>query len=334
MKQQAKPSMIGRLMPKKLLDSYTKLVHYSSVELDPDQFLNIIAMTGIVISIIASLIIKSYFDYNAITIFIITLVIYAFGVFILLQLSAESKAKFVENVLPDALQLMASNIRAGLTTDKALLLAARPEFGPLKDEIGRIGRETMAGRNFTDALKKSTARIRSRDMERTITLIVQSLKSGGQLADLLDQTADGMRDQQLMQKEISASVLMYAMFIAIAIALGAPMLFALSTFLLELLVKNVNLISSQMPMSLKSMASSSIPISVGTISIRPEFARMYSMVSIASSSFFGSLIIGLILKGEEKAGLKYIPIMLIIALSLFYLAYQLLSSMLGGMMGV
>ena len=331
--KQTRPPMVEKLIPKNLLNNYRKLVLYSSVDIDPDQFLNLIALIGATISVILGSVINGYLEYNILMAFLATLFVYAFAVYIMLQLSAESKAKFVETILPDALQLMASNIRAGLTTDKALLLAARPEFGPLREEISRIGRETMAGRSFVDALNKSTARIKSKDMEKTIALIVQSLKSGGQLADLLDQTADDMRDQQMIQKEISASVLMYAMFIAIAIVLGAPVLFALSSFLLELLVKNMELISSQMPMSFRSMASSAIPISVTSIAIKPDFVITYSVISMTISTLFGSIVMGLILKGEETAGLKYIPVMLIIALSLFYLAHYILQTLLGGMMG-
>jgi hypothetical protein len=141
-----------------------------------------------------------------------------------------------------------------------------------------------------------------------------------------------MRDQQIIQKEISADVLMYALFIAIAIALGSPMLFALSTFLLELLVKNMQLISAQMPMQLRTMAASVMPAAVSEISITPEFARMYSMLSIAVSAFFGSLTVGLILKGEEKAGLKYIVPILVTALALYEVIHYLLVMFLGGML--
>lgn len=332
--KQTRPPLVEKLIPRGMLNNYRKLVLYSNIEIDPDQFLNFIAMTGMVLSVATAAVVNSYLKYNMMAVFTAAIAVYTMAVYILLHLSAESKAKFVESILPDALQLMASNIRAGLTTDKALLLAARPEFGPLKDEINKIGRETMAGRSFIEALRKSTAKIRSNDMERTIALIVQSLRSGGQLADLLDQTADDMRDQQLIQKEITASVLMYAMFIGIAIAIGAPLLFAMSSFLLELLVKNMELISTQMPTALKTMASSVMPVTAATISIKPEFARMYSIVSICISTLFGCLVMGLILKGEETAGFKYMPIILPVALALFYLASYLLKEFLGGMMSV
>jgi flagellar protein FlaJ len=332
--RQTRPPLVEKLIPRNMLNKYRKLVLYSSIEIDPDQFLNLIALTVVAISVATAAIVKSYMNYNIMAVFLAAMAVYTVSIYILLELSAESKAKFVESILPDALQLMASNIRAGLTTDKALLLAARPEFGPLKEEISKIGRETMAGRSFIDAMRKSTARIKSNDMERTIALIVQSLKSGGQLADLLDQTADDMRDQQIIQKEITASVLMYAMFIGIAIAIGAPLLFSMSSFLLELLVKNMDIISSQMPASLKTMASNVMPVTASAISIKPEFARMYSLISICISTLFGCLVMGLILKGEETAGLKYLPVILPVAIALFYLASYLLRTFLGGMMNI
>ena len=64
----------------------------------------------------------------------------------------EAKAKFMEKVLPDALQLMSSNLRAGMTPERALLLAARSEFGPLSDEINRVGKEVAVGKGVDEAL--------------------------------------------------------------------------------------------------------------------------------------------------------------------------------------
>jgi flagellar protein FlaJ len=237
----------------------------------------------------------------------------------------------VDEVLPDALQLMSSNIRAGLTTDKALLMAARPEFGPLEYEIRRIGKETIAGKTLTEALQKMNDRIRSRNLERTVDLIIQSIKSGGKLADLLDQTATDLRDQQIVQKEISASVLMYVFFILIAIGIGAPALFSMSSFLVTLLTKNMEMISKDLPANMADV-SRALPISITTVRIKPDFIRTYSLIALTASSFFGSIVVGLIMSGEEKQGLKYFPILLTIAISLFLLGGWVLNKTLGGML--
>ena len=71
---------------------------------------------------------------------------------VLIMLIADSRAAEVEKVLPDALQLMSANIRAGMTVDRAIWLSARPEFGIFEDEIKRVGAKTMGGKPIKTAL--------------------------------------------------------------------------------------------------------------------------------------------------------------------------------------
>jgi len=52
----------------------------------------------------------------------------------------------IETVFPDFLQLVASNLRAGITVDRAMLLSARPEFAPLDKEILQSGRDISTGK--------------------------------------------------------------------------------------------------------------------------------------------------------------------------------------------
>jgi flagellar protein FlaJ len=235
------------------------------------------------------------------------------------MLSIDSKAKFVEGVLPDALQLMSSNIRAGLTTDRALLLAARPEFGPLAEEIKRVGRETMTGNSLSSALMKMNQRIKSENLSKTMDLIVNSIKSGGKLADLLDQTAGDLRDQQMVQKEISASVLLYVIFIFIAIGFAAPLLFSMSSFLVDILSSMNAKIGASMPSDMEGGGMKGAPISLTSVSISHEFLLQYAVASLLVSSIFGSFIMGLILKGTAREGLRYAPILVFLSVGLYFL---------------
>ena len=322
---------IGQFMPKRIRIKMRETLCYSSLNVDPDKFLGFAFTLGLGVGFILGSILSRYeilpffIGFGAVFL-VVELVLYMW-----LSLSMDAKGKFVEEVLPDALQLMSSNIRAGLTTDKALLMAARPEFGPLEYEIRRISKETMAGKNLQDALVRMTDRIRSRNLERTIDLIVQSIKSGGKLADLLDQIATDLRDQQMMQKEISASVLMYVFFILIAIGFGAPALFSMSSFLVSLLTKNMEMISRDLPSNMAEMGQS-LPISMTTVRITPAFIKTYAIISLVASSLFGSMVTGLIMSGEEKQGLRYFPMLVVLAVGLFLLGGWILDVTLGGML--
>ena len=324
-------NFIGKITPMFVRKRYKEALKYSMVKSRPTKFIGKIIVWGVLIAVGGALAIQRYYEAPVSVLFFALFLAIQFAIYMWVLLSGNTKANLVEESLPDALQLMSSNIRAGLTTDKALIMAARPEFGPLEEEIRRIGKETMAGKNLTDSLKKTNDHVKSKDLERTIELIVFSLQSGGQLADLLDQTADDIRDQQMLKKEISASVLMYVMFIFIAITIGAPVLFSLSSFLVQMLTENMGMIAEQMPSDFGS-AGGSMPISVNESQISPEFIMKYSLASIFASCFFGSMVMGLIMKGEEKEGLKYLIIMAIIAVSLFFLGKTILHKVLGGML--
>lgn len=320
---------IVRIFPRKFRKSFQQAIRYSSIKLDSDDFLGFIVMFGLVAGLFLGLLMESFGILSLLFGFTLSFALVEMFFYLMITFSIDAKTKEVEDILPDALQLMSSNVRAGLTTDKALLLAARPEFGSFGEEIRRVGRETMTGRDLASALMDTTNRIKSDHLSRTMDLIVNSIRSGGELADLLDQTSMDLRDQQMIQKEISAGVLMYVIFIFIAIALGAPALFAISSFLVEILSKNIEMISSQMP---PEAASSSV-ISLTGVSVDPGFVDFFSTVSIVISCVFGSVIMGLIRSGKGKDGVKYLPMLLVVSLPLFYAIKYILSSLLGGMIG-
>lgn len=325
---------LSRLIPRKTRQKFKEFMDYSTIHMPANDFLGLMVLGGIFMGSGVAFA-AYYFEFVApllctgvfFAVFLLTVAMFYMRV----SFSIDSKTKAVEEALPDALQLMSSNIRAGLTTDKALLLAARPEFGPLSEELRRVGRETMTGRNFAYALKKTTKRIKSESLSRTIDLIVNSLKSGGKLADLLDQTASDLRDQDMIKKEISAGVLMYVIFIFVAIAFGAPLLFAMSSFLVKLLTKNIEMISKGMP---SGDLMSGAPISMTSTNLDSGFISFFALVSLTVTSIFGAIIMGLILKGDNKSGLKYLPILLGMALALYFAGSYVMDSVFGQMMGM
>ncbi|RLI87069.1 MAG: hypothetical protein DRO76_02905 [Candidatus Altiarchaeales archaeon] len=325
-------TFLTRFFPRRIKKDFNQLIMYSTIKIDPNKLLGFILLFGMAFSLYSGYIISLFNILPFILGFIASFAVIEAAFYLWILFSVDSKARFVETILPDALQLMSSNIRAGLTTDKALLLAARPEFGPLADEIKRIGRETMTGGNLTEALLKTNQRIKSEALSKTMDLIVNSIRSGGKLADLLDQTASDLRDQQMIQKEISASVLMYVIFIFIAIGLAAPLLFAMSSFLVKVLISMSTKIGGEIPSEIAMGGSA--PISMTNIQIRPEFLQEFAIASLLVSSIFGSLIIGLVLKGDGKEGIKFLPFLVVISLGLFFLGCYIMDTFFGQMIGI
>lgn len=237
---------------------------------------------------------------------------------------ADNRAKFTDEILPDALNLISSNIRSGLTPDQAFLLSARPEFGPLQVQIRKSAKLTLSGEPIEDAIQTIPENIYSRTLKRTIDLLVEGITKGGSLANLLDGLANDIRQTRILRKEIEAFVMMYAIFIFFAAGIGAPLLYGISSYLVETMQK----LGSAVPVQ-QTFTGSSKFMTFQAININQDFMRIYMLASLCVTSVFGGLLMGLIQEGSEKAGLKNIPILLILSISIYFLSRFIVISIFG-----
>lgn len=298
---------------------------YAHLKIDPLRFIGFTLVFGLAFSLALGFLLNQIFGWNFLISFIVTLIVFEIFMYFLLVLQADAKAKFVESVLPDALQLMASNLRSGLTTDRALLLSSRPEFGLFKDEIDIVGKEIATGKEVSTALSDMTKRIKSKTFDRAIGLIVSGLKSGGELAALLENTASDLRNQILIDKKVRSSVHMYVIFVFIAVGIGAPLLFGLSSFLVEVMKTNL----SNIDVPEQVLRSTAISISVTSVTISTKFIMGYILSFLIATSILGGFIVGLIDKGSEKAGAKMIPLLIVLSLGVFFLVRTALVNVVG-----
>lgn len=318
---------IAEILPKNIRHKYLMLLHFSGVKSPPERFIGFLLVFGILLSITVMTYGALLFGLPLIITGAITFAAFQVLVYVLLMLRADAKATFVESILPDVLQLMASNLRAGLTTERALLSSARPEFGPFQDEINQIGKEITMGKSISDALISLGHRFRSERLRKTLALIVSGLHSGGELASLLEQTSRNVRQEAQVDSRIRANVMMYVIFIFIALCIGAPLLFGLSSFLVEVLSKNLSGI--QIPEG----TMTNLPFKLGKATVPLGFVLQFSITYLVTASILGSLLIGLIGKGKEREGVKYIPLIAGVSLAVFFLVRNGIRNLLGGILG-
>ncbi len=243
---------------------------------------------------------------------------------------ADSRANFVQEILPDALQIISANIRSGLTTDKAILTSARPEFGPLEKELRKAAKETLSGKSIEEALRGISVKIKSKILDKTIGLIIEGLSKGGSLTSLFDSIADDTRQARILRSEIKSYVMMYGIFIFFAAGIGAPLLYSVATYLVETMTRIGGAVNMESLVGSVSGTSISV-LTFKATSITPGFLRMYSYLAILVTTFFGSMLIGLVQEGSEKAGLRFFPVLLGIAFAVFTLSNLALKSIFGAL---
>jgi len=322
--------IVSRVYPTRIKSHIRQLLLYNGVEFGVERVLAVI--TGVVLGIacILALLLSKEYGVSFNLIFYPSVVVLIIGVYSALMLLADSRGNFVESILPDVLKLMSSNLRAGLTIDRSLIQAARPEFGFFQKEINQVAGKIVSGKSFEEALSELGSKIKSKNLEITVDLIVQGIRSGGSLASSLDRIADILRDREFVQKEIKAGVQMYVVFIMFAIMIGAPLLFGMSTFMVSVLEK----MSSNIAGSFGSSGMSSLGIQTASMSlpISLEFLMNFSLISLISTSLLGAIVVGLVNTGNWKNGIKYMPVFSLISLGFFYVMNRILAGTIGSML--
>lgn len=228
-----------------------------------------------------------------------------------IKLNYYGRIKKMENIFPDFLQLMSSNLRAGMPADQALLMSARKEFDPLDKEITKLGKELMTGRSIEIAMLDFADRTHSQKIKRTISLIISGLKSGGNMAVLLEETAARTRERYFIQNRAASNVLMYVIFIFVALTVGAPGLFGLSTVLVQVLTDILSTIPT-------TQSSTSLPFTLSSIELPISFIIYFSIIFIIAIDVLGAFILGLVTKGKEREGAKYIIPLIAISMVVFF----------------
>ena len=230
---------------------------------------------------------------------VLPVLVFGFGL-----LSAERKRRFIESVLPDALNIAASNMRSGMTPERALLAAARPEFGELSEYIKTAAKKAMAGKPLEKALGEIPSD--SRILKRAMDLISEGARYGGDLASVLDEVASEIRDLQTVRKEVRAVVSMYSAFILMAVAAASPLLFGVTTVLTGIMAG-----ISQTP------------------GVSPETVFTVSLLAVVLNSVFGSFVLGIITKGKEIYGFRYLVFLVPVSCAVFFGVRYALGSAIG-----
>ncbi len=307
------------LFPKRIKNSYIRLLRYFNVGNKADFILGMLLIFGTGLALSISLLASPYVfvNYSKFISFLILFpaiwIVVQLAVYFIIYYIADKNGKFVDNILPDALQLMASNLRAGMTIERALLVSTRKEFSTLNVELIRVGKEVATGEEISNALRDMSTRIMSEKLRKTVELIVLGLSAGGELSTLLEEIAENLRQQHLIEEKIKANVTIYIIFIAAATGFGAPMLFGMSSFLVKVITTNLKAI--EMPTS--GMGRVNLPFSITEVNITSDFIATYAVVTLVTGAVMASFVIGLIKSGKERGGIIYIPFFVIFSLGVY-----------------
>jgi tight adherence protein B len=100
-----------------------------------------------------------------------------------------------ERQFPDALDLMTSALRAGLAFNGALQVVAEESPDPIAREFRIVFEENRLGLDLRAAFGNLAQRIDSTELRLFITAVLLQRETGGNLSEILEGTADVIRDR-------------------------------------------------------------------------------------------------------------------------------------------
>jgi archaellum biogenesis protein FlaJ (TadC family) len=234
----------------------------------------------------------------------------------------DDRRKRVEKVLPDFLLMVVANLKAGLTPFQAFRKASRPEFGPLEEEIQLAAARTMGTESLSQALSEITKGVDSDLLAKTVAFFDRGARAGGRLADLLESSADEMRQSQELLNALRAGTRTYSIFLAFIICLGLPLLLAISVQFVQMF--------SQVQVQQSASGDLGLKLFSGSISISKDFMMLLAYCLLVANAFMMTLLIGVISEGKPLYGVKYFIPIAAVAL----VAFAISNAVVGGILTV
>ena len=140
--------------------------------------------------------------------------------------AAKKRKAAIQRALPDFLDMLASTVQAGLGFNAALGHAVDVATGPLGEEIKAALSEVRMGRSKADALRGMADRVKQEQLSSVVTAVVQAERLGSNMAEILDELAEEVRNRRMMRAEELANMMPTKMVIPMALFM-LPALFVM-----------------------------------------------------------------------------------------------------------
>ena len=269
---------IDNIMPEKQLSKFQEFLLSGAIFTDASKVLAILIIF-ISVSEIALMLTVAMFGFPISVLFLPLFFIP--GLFTYVVYQQERRAQEIEKTAPDFLRQLSSMLQVGLSFENAMEDMSQYGEGPLYDEIHRTIIEIRMGRNFDDAWRAMSRRLKSRELERIFGIILDGRKSGSSISRVLSDVSDDLRDLMAIKRERKSAVMMSVMFLLISAVIATPFSIGM--------------------VSVYSSFMQSYGIESEIIMTAPIAGEMYLVIH----SILVAFIISIIMYADVKKGIKF-----------------------------
>jgi flagellar protein FlaJ len=283
--------LLDNIIPEKQLSKLQEFLLSGAIFTDASKFLAILIIFILVAEIALALtltLLKLPVSVLILPLFVIP------GLFTYVVVQQEKRAQEIEKTAPDFLRQLSSMLQVGLSFENAMEDMSQYGEGPLYDEMRRTIIEIRMGRNFDDAWRAMSKRLKSKELERIFNIILDGRKSGSSISTVLADVSEDLRDLMALKRERKSAVMMSVMFLLISAVIATP--FAIGM---------VGVYSGFMQ---------SYGIESDIILTAPVVGECYLIIHSVLVGF----IISIIMYGEVKKGIKFSMPLVAASFGIFY----------------
>jgi archaellum biogenesis protein FlaJ (TadC family) len=219
-------------------------------------------------------------------------------------------------MFPSVLREMADILKAGGTYEYALREIKNSDYGPISSYFEKIVRKIDEGGTLEESLFAFSAEIDSKIIKRTMTIIVDSIKAGAKLSQVLEEISEDARSIYKLGIERKTQTMLQTAFLVAAGTFVAPVIFGLVGTIVSVLLK-----------SSTGLVYDSLVIEQA-IQSRVFILDLFIIYIFISNVSVG-LMVSLMREGTINKSFFIIPILLLISYTVYYVSTMFSANMLG-----
>jgi len=194
---------------------------------------------------------------------------------------------------------LVESVKSGIPVSKSIINISNKDFGSLTPHVKKLANQIVLGITVKDALKIFASDIQSPVVSRSVELIIEAERSGGEIGGILESVAKSVSEIEEIKKERKAAV--YSM------AMQGYIIFFI--FIVIMLVVQYKFI----PQMVGAISTGTVTGAGGLPNMfgggggtldQALLSRLFLLLMLVEG-FFTGLVIGQLAEGSIRTGLKH-----------------------------
>ena len=153
----------------------------------------------------------------------------AVGPYLVIKMRQQAWVAEIEDQFPEFLRALADSQAAGMTLPQAIKMAQEDDYGRLTEEIRVMASKISWGVPFDEVLSSFADKVKSDNIQGTVSLIVIAHHAGGNIIKILESAAESARMMRGLAKEQASKLGQYTGIIYISYLVFLSVIFLLQT---------------------------------------------------------------------------------------------------------